>query len=145
METHQEAVHSLAFSPDGTRILTGSLCAGTARLWDACTGAEVAVLSGHKDTVNSVAFLPGNTCIVTGSGDGTIRFWDIETGTEIGCVAFDAAVSALAVHPSGVAVGDWLGGVHVLDIGQCFGTQAKRPRGKLASKDVATCADAEAV
>jgi TPR repeat protein len=48
----------------------------TARIWDARTGAQLAVLSGHADAVHSAAFSPNNTRIVTGSDDKTARVWD---------------------------------------------------------------------
>ncbi len=41
-----------AYSPDGTRIVTAS-DDKTARIWDARTGAQLAVLSGHGDRVDS--------------------------------------------------------------------------------------------
>ena len=41
---------SAAFSPDGTRIVTAS-DDKTARIWDAATGKEIAVLRGHDDSV----------------------------------------------------------------------------------------------
>jgi hypothetical protein len=41
-----------AFSPDGTLIVTAS-SDGTARIWDAAAGKEIAVLRGHKMTAES--------------------------------------------------------------------------------------------
>ena len=57
-----------AFSPDGARIVTASNDK-TARIWDAATGEEIAVLRGHEGTVNSAAFSPDGARIVTASVD----------------------------------------------------------------------------
>jgi hypothetical protein len=73
-------VVSVAFSPDGTRIVTGS-GDRTARVWDARTGAPQLQLKGHTGPVVSVAFSPDGTRIVTGSGDQTARVWDARAGT----------------------------------------------------------------
>ena len=75
----------MAFSPDGMRIVSGS-DDNTVRLWDAASGAQLAVLRGHEDEVNSVAFSPDGTRIVTGGGDtfinlpGEVKVWDAQKG-----------------------------------------------------------------
>jgi tetratricopeptide (TPR) repeat protein len=66
----------VAVSPDGARIVTGSHD-NTARVWDAKTFAELAVLKGHTDEVSSVAVSPDGARIVTGSHDNTARVWDL--------------------------------------------------------------------
>ena len=73
---------SAAFSPDGARIVTASWDK-TARIWDAATGKEIAVLRGHENDVTSAAFSPDGTRIVTASRDKTARIWDAATGKEI--------------------------------------------------------------
>ena len=79
-----DAVTSVAFSPDGKRIVSGS-SDNTLRLWDAATGQPIgAPLTGHTDSVNSVAFSPDGKRIVSGSDDKTVRVWDADTGQQIG-------------------------------------------------------------
>ncbi|CAE6467205.1 unnamed protein product [Rhizoctonia solani] len=79
-EGHTQSVTSLAFSPDGKHILSGSWD-NTIRLWSTDTGAIVAQrpennsesLDGHNDIVTCIAFAPDGTCIASGSFDGTVQ------------------------------------------------------------------------
>jgi hypothetical protein len=74
----QDKVSSVAFSPDGKRIASGSWdkTDKTVRVWDAGTGQPIGQpLTGHTDPVNSVAFSPDGTRIASGSVDTTLRLW----------------------------------------------------------------------
>ena len=76
---HTDAVLSVAFSPDGSRIISGSYD-NTVRVWDATSGEELRSLAGHTDRVWSVAFSPDGSRIVSGSSDQTVRVWDAKSG-----------------------------------------------------------------
>jgi WD40 repeat protein len=73
-------VASAAFSPDGSRIVTAS-GDKTARIWDAASAKEIAVLRGHDIAVYSAAFSPDGSRIVTASEDKTARIWDVQLET----------------------------------------------------------------
>ena len=84
---HTGGCTSVAFSPDGDRIVSGS-DDKTVRLWDADTGHRSAhPLTGHTDAVYSVAFSPDGTRIASGSGDSTVRLWDADDRPTVGAAA----------------------------------------------------------
>src|SRR5205085_2517950 len=65
----------VAFSPDGTRLLTGSHD-GTARVWDAASGQPVSPVMKQGDNTRHVAYGPDGRVVATGSDDRTARIWD---------------------------------------------------------------------
>lgn len=80
-------VGSVAFSPDGRYILTGSWdlhgINKTARLWEVATGRLAREFDGHSRAVNSAAFSPDGRLVVTGSQDNTARILDAASGKEL--------------------------------------------------------------
>jgi predicted oxidoreductase (fatty acid repression mutant protein) len=79
---HRSPIISAAFSADGKRVVTASRDR-TARIWDAESGEEMAVLKGHTSRVSSAAFSADGRRVVTASQDSTARIWDADSGEEI--------------------------------------------------------------
>lgn len=81
---HQRMVNTVAWSPDGTLIASGSVDT-TVRVWDAQSAQAIgAPLEGHFEPVNSVAFDPAGRRIVSGGDDSTIRVWSIRNDMTFG-------------------------------------------------------------
>jgi hypothetical protein len=103
LEGHTERVTSVAFSPGGQQIVSGS-GDKTVRCWDAATGQQLLpALEGHTERVTSVAFSPDGQQIVSGSGDKTVRRWDAATGQQLlpALEGHTYGVTSVAFSPDG--------------------------------------------
>ncbi|KAL5641699.1 hypothetical protein ACGC1H_001989 [Rhizoctonia solani] len=81
---HTQTVNSVQFSPNGTRVVSGS-DDNTIRVWDVERGTTiVGPLEGHTNWVYSTAFSPDESQLVSCSRDGTLRLWDAREGRMIG-------------------------------------------------------------
>jgi WD40 repeat protein len=116
---HSNEVKSVAFSPDGRFVLTGSMD-GTARMWDASTARQIRSFAGRNQAaVWSVAFAPDGRSVLTASGDGAAQLWDTATGAIIRSFATQHGdVNCAAFSPDGrfvLTAGEgWLGENHTV-------------------------------
>ncbi|MFI7672816.1 protein kinase [Actinophytocola sp. NPDC049390] len=79
-----KAVWSLAFSPGGDRLATGTLH-GRIMLWDTASGDRIGEeMTGHIDTVQDIAFQPHGRLLATSGWDNTVRLWDPDKGEQVG-------------------------------------------------------------
>jgi WD40 repeat protein len=78
---HQGVISSVAISPDGKQLASGSYDR-TIRLWDARTGELQAVFEELTDQVLSLTWSPDSKTLASGAADGSVRLWDPATGKE---------------------------------------------------------------
>lgn len=83
LEGHSEAVLSVAFSPDGTKLASGSGDT-TVRMWDLNTECPLYTCEGHRGWVLYVAFSPDGKTLASAGMDKVIHIWDAATGKQIG-------------------------------------------------------------
>ena len=97
-------VSSVAFSPDGTRLASGSW-SGRVKLWDIATQKNIATLEGYSlgaTGVNSVAFSPDGTRLASGRSNHIIELWNVATQRNVGRLeGHTSGVSSVAFSPDG--------------------------------------------
>ena len=76
---HTDHVWSVAFSPDGGTLASGS-GDNTIRLWDTHTAQHKTTLIGHTGNITSIVFSPDGQTLASASWENTIRLWDPHTG-----------------------------------------------------------------
>jgi WD40 repeat protein len=98
---HRSGVSSVAFSPDATRIASGSWDK-TVKVWAVETGQELLSLSGPTEGVNCLAYSPDGKRLVSGNEDKTVRVWDADRGRELlSLKGHTRSVHGVAYSPDG--------------------------------------------
>ncbi|MEH1866510.1 MAG: serine/threonine-protein kinase [Nostoc sp.] len=94
---HTWAVLTVAFSPDGQTLATGS-DDNTIKLWQVNTGQLICTLVGHSWSVVAVAFTADGETLLSASCDKTVKLWRVSTAEEIVTLSGHVdTVSAVAV------------------------------------------------
>ena len=93
---HEGVIRSLAFSANGTRLVTGS-ADKSARIWDLADAnakfPEVTRFNGHTGEVTAVAFNADATQVLSGAADNSVKLWNVADGKELqNCVGHTAAI-----------------------------------------------------
>ncbi|EUC60382.1 vegetative incompatibility protein HET-E-1 [Rhizoctonia solani AG-3 Rhs1AP] len=109
LQGHVGYVSSVAFSPDGARVVSASF--GSIRIWNAINGTLIAgPFKNHTGYINTVSFSPDGTRVVSGGHDCAVRVWNAHDGSPsfgrsidhvepIYCVQFSPS-GALIASPS---------------------------------------------
>jgi WD40 repeat protein len=79
---HNGPVRSVAFSPNGQLVVSGSED-NSIRVWDVAAGKGVKTLRGHGSAVRACAFSPDRKHVVSGGDDQRIRVWNLEGYQEV--------------------------------------------------------------
>jgi len=110
--SHLDALTTLSYSPDSTRIITGA-DDGLIKIWDIASGFHIATFTEHTSAVTASAYSRRGNILFTSSLDGSVRAWDMlryrnfrtftaPTRLSFSCLAIDpsAEVVCAASHDS---------------------------------------------
>jgi WD40 repeat protein/serine/threonine protein kinase len=98
---HPAKVHRAAWSPNGSRIVTGS-ADGVARVWNAETGQPTGVEFRHPGGVTAVAVSRDGRHAASGGVDGNAQVWNLATGQPISPpIVLGSTVKVVLFTPGG--------------------------------------------
>lgn len=92
-------VSCVAFSPDGTQVVTGT-SNGSVQAW--CTsGSRLSGFQAHRSSITSLSFAPKGGAILTSSHDHTARIWDYSTWTGLSSFYCQSSISSAVFSSDG--------------------------------------------
>lgn len=104
LKTYGGGVECLAFSPDGTRLVSGH-DDHALRVWELPSGRPLHVIQGHTETIKCVAFSTDGRTIASAGADKTVRLWDAATGAlKSTFTGHDDHTSAVVFLPDGKTI-----------------------------------------
>jgi WD40 repeat protein len=109
LKGHRNAVMSVAFSPDGTRLASASLLS-VVKLWDVATGQELRTFEGpqtlgENSSAACVAFSPDGTRLASVSNQKIVTLWDANSGRRLHFLhGHGGEVESVAFSPDGTCL-----------------------------------------
>ena len=83
LATPPGAVVSLAYSRDGSLIVSASAYESSFRIWDPVRGCVVRHLESRVATRDGIALAPDGRLVATADADRTVKLWSFETGERL--------------------------------------------------------------
>jgi WD40 repeat protein len=100
-----DAVTSVAFSPDGQNVVAGGMGVGkTLRLWNVASGQLTRQFVGHPYQVSSVAYSPDGRIVLSGGTDNTVKLWEVASGKLLRTFTLRAWSNAVAISADGETI-----------------------------------------
>lgn len=101
---HTSTVFAVAWSPDGTRIVSGGND-NTIQVWNATTGKRLLTYTGHLGSIWAVAWSPDGRRMASGGNDGTVQVWETSSGHRLlTYTGHTAPVRGVAWSPDGTRI-----------------------------------------
>ena len=100
IESSGKITGNIQYSPDGKEFAV----ANSMGIWlyNARTGAEIALLSGHQGDVLAIAYAIGGKMLASAGRDETVRLWDSKTGENLATLTgHGGLVTSIAFSPDG--------------------------------------------
>jgi len=131
LQGHTRAVNSVAYSPDGSQLASGS-SDETIILWNVANSTVERTLQGqqgHTEEVTSVAYSPDGRQLASGSDDETIILWNVANGTVERRLQGPDWVTSVAYSPDGRQLASGSGDETVILWNVANGTVERRLQG----------------
>jgi eukaryotic-like serine/threonine-protein kinase len=116
LKGHSDQVTSLSWSPDSTKLLSGSLDA-TTRLWSSSDGSALQTMTASA-SVHAVAWSPDGNTLAAGTDDSTVTLWHADGSLLQSLTGWGANVRALAWRSDNneLFIGTYGKGLHAVEV-----------------------------